>query len=84
MFHSNFSLQSEAKEAYPLVYSSFEKGYHFGHIYCSEFLYSAIIFTSECVAFMSIEGVWGNKSAWSIPVNFFSLLSRRPVGKKKS
>ena len=27
MFHSNFSLQSEAKEAYPLVYSSFEKGY---------------------------------------------------------
>ena len=27
MFHSNFSLQSEAKEAYSLVYSSFEKGY---------------------------------------------------------
>ena len=26
----------------------------------------------------------GKKSAWSIPVNFFSLLSRRPVGKKKS
>ena len=27
MFHSNFSLQSETKEAYSLVYSSFEKGY---------------------------------------------------------
>ena len=27
MFHSNFSLQSEAKEAYAPVYSSFEKGY---------------------------------------------------------
>ena len=31
---------------------------------------------------MSIRGVWGKKSAWSIPVNFFSLLSRLPVEKK--
>ena len=26
--------------------------------------------------------MWGKKSAWSIPVNFFSLFSRRPVEKK--
>ena len=44
-----------------------------------DWIFRLLFFTSECVAFMSMGGVWGEKSAWSIPVNFFSLLSRSPV-----
>ena len=41
-----------------------------------------LLFTSECEAFMSKGGVGREKSAWSIPVKFFSMLSRRAEEKQ--